>query len=292
MSQDTGAGSRSRGLARAFRSSRRVRDNGIRWVGLGDMALGKPVIAEHNVIVRGHGRLHQPGDGVEERRPRMERRHHANRNRCQCFHLLDRGRSRGCRVLRIHGDQQDFIHGAEGSDAVGEAGFAVPHADPNLEAGEIAEALSQRHRVVNEGRAGCVIAPDGPVRLGALSRPPRKNEGGHDHAPYRPRNVQDVGVHQELVQVAAHGGGVAAGRRSEISDQDTAYVHGGYRARVSRIVPRLRATDNLLPSPPTRLPLHRPPPTIARLWRAPRRDSGWHRWNLKPGRINFDVAGT
>ena len=193
-------------------------------IGFRQVPLGETVVAEDHVVFRRHGFAHQPGNSVQERRPRMERRHDADRNRCQCLHALDGRRSRGCGVLRVHGNEENLTDISQGGDAVSQARFPVAHANGDPQATQAAHALRQRLRMVNEGRPGRVVAPDGAVCLGAPPQAGRKNKPGHDQAPYRPGHVHDVGVHQELVQVAAHRGGIAAGGRSEIGDQNAALV--------------------------------------------------------------------
>ena len=62
------------GRLAAIGADQTVRPGGIGFL---QVPLGQTVIAEDQVVFGGHGRAHQPGDTVQERRPRVEGRHHA-----------------------------------------------------------------------------------------------------------------------------------------------------------------------------------------------------------------------
>ncbi|MNE04921.1 hypothetical protein D3C80_974680 [compost metagenome] len=68
------------------------------------------------------------------------------------------------------------------------------------------------------------IPPDRGIGMGRLLRTLDQNQR-HQQTTHRPRQVDDVGVHQKLIEIAAHIGHRSGGRRAQVDQQQSVIGH-------------------------------------------------------------------
>ena len=215
-----------------------------RGVGLADLALGQAVVAEEQVVgVTGQLLRQQMAHGLEVFRPVVEGRQDeqpAARGPRPC--AFDGCGAGGAGVLRIERHEQDFVHrcGRQCLEGVLQARCSIPHSQGHGDVDPLPQRSGEALAPVQQGRAGFFVPPDRLICPCTRVGPPPQDQG-HDETPHGPWRVDDVSIHQERVQIAAHRvafgrvGGTEIGQQNAASGQHATRVGGGTVIVVARV---------------------------------------------------------